>query len=385
MQDHAAALASGIAARGHDVTILTTPLPVGSAALPIEGVRVAYVEGAPPIRFTRAWRRQSIVAARRLHDEQPFDVFHAQGSGGTAFLSERWAERLGAGAVLSLHGTAWDEIRTAWHLLKHAATARDRLLAGPKIAKQVYEHLTLTRPAAQAADYVIATSDEQAKLIPQLCGLAPGRTRVVYNGIDLTRFTPRTESAPNSSTLKLLCVARLVAEKGVQHAIDAVGLLRQGGVDVHLTIVGGGEFEPWLRRQVQELGLEPSVEFRGPVAPEVLPGFYRTADLFINATTRANGYDLTMIQAQACGVPVIASAIGSTPTAVRPGVSGALVRPGSADAVAAAVRRLADSSVRRQIGATARAFVLERFDETRMIEQTLDVLRDAVAQARKRR
>src|SRR3954469_23936501 len=97
MQDHAAALARGIAARGHDVTILTTPLPADQMPKTIDGVRIIYVPGAPPIRFTRAWRRESVAAAKRLHAEKPCDVFHAQGSSGTAFFAAGWPRRLGAG------------------------------------------------------------------------------------------------------------------------------------------------------------------------------------------------------------------------------------------------------------------------------------------------
>ena len=379
MQDHAAALARGIAARGHDVTILTTPLPHDQTPKSIDGVRIIYVSGVPPIRFTRAWRRESIAAAKRLHDEKPIDVFHAQGSSGTAFFAGGWPRRLAAGGVLSLHGTAWDEIRTAWSMLTRGDSPRDRRMALPKIAKQVYEQLALTGPAARAADFVIATSDEQARLIPRLCVLRPGRTRVVYNGIDLRRFTPPAAQPSAGSSLRLLCVARLIAEKGVQHAIDAVARLRGRGVDVCLTIVGGGDFEPALRGQVTRLGLTERVVFRGAVAPECLPDIYRSADIFINATTRANGYDLTMVQAQACGVPVIASNIGSTPTAVRDGISGALVPPGDAAAVAAAVHRFTESGVRQRLGESARAFVLERFDEDRMIDNTIRVLSDAIA------
>jgi glycosyltransferase involved in cell wall biosynthesis len=364
------------------VTILTTPLAAGTTPTVIDGVRVVHVPGVPPIRFTRAWRRESILAARRLHTDQPFDVFHAQGSSGTSFFARAWPRHLGAGSVLSLHGTAWDEIRTAWWLLKRGESWRERRMAIPKIVKQVYEHLALTRPAAQAADYVIATSDEQALLIPQLCGLRPGQTRVVYNGIDLRRFRPASAAASPGGPLRLLCVARLIAEKGVQHAIDAIARLRSERIDVRLTIIGGGDFEPALRAQVNRLGLSDVVVFRGPVAPEALPEFYRGADLFINATTRANGYDLTMIQAQACGVPVIASAIGSTPTAVRPGISGVLVPAGDAIAVAAAVRQLADAAPRRRLGASARAFVLERFDEQRMIDDTIRVLADSISAVR---
>src|SRR5437660_1072733 len=144
MQDHAAALARGIAARGHDVTILTTPLPPAESPKPIDGVRIVHVAGVPPIRFTRAWRRESVQVARRLHAEQPFDAFHAQGSSGTAFLAAGWPRRLGVGSVLSLHGTAWDEIRTAWSLFKRGDSSRDRVIAIPKIAKQVYEQISLT-------------------------------------------------------------------------------------------------------------------------------------------------------------------------------------------------------------------------------------------------
>jgi glycosyltransferase involved in cell wall biosynthesis len=172
-------------------------------------------------------------------------------------------------------------------------------------------------------------------------------------GADLATFhpLPRDRSAIRSG-LHLGYVGRLVVEKGLDDALDALARLP---TDCTLAILGEGPYEPELRRRIDALGLRERVTIQGWAAPDAVAAFMRDLDILL-LLTRTTGavreqFGRVIIEAQACGTPVIGSACGAIPDVVGPG--GWIVPESDPAALADLLRRLMEN--RAEIAACARA------------------------------
>jgi glycosyltransferase involved in cell wall biosynthesis len=182
----------------------------------------------------------------------------------------------------------------------------------------------------------------------------------------------------------VLFVGRLVERKGVSHLVDAVSLLRSG-VDVRLVIVGDGPERARIESRVREQGLDGRVAVRGRVSEAELQAAYAAADAFVLPAVMdrrgdTEGLGVVLLEAMNHRVPVIASAIGGITDIVEDGVSGLLVPPGDATALAAALERLArvpDLSV--SLGDAGYRRLHERFSWEAISRRWVEVYNAAVA------
>jgi colanic acid/amylovoran biosynthesis glycosyltransferase len=247
----------------------------------------------------------------------------------------------------------------------------------------------LDAKVAEAA-FVATVSHDNRRLILKDCGerFAP-KVHVVRAGVDTRLFAPRNGTAPVAERrLTVLCVGTLHEVKGQAHLVDACRLLVAEGVDVGCRLVGSGPDEAALAAQIRRDGLEANVTLVGPrTRPEVAEEL-RRADVLVTPSVptrqgRREGIPVVLMEAMSSGIPVVASAISGIPELVEDGVSGLLAPPGDADALAAALRRLADDpELRGRLGAQGRRTVQEGFDVERSAEQLIERF---AASARERR
>ena len=172
---------------------------------------------------------------------------------------------------------------------------------------------------------------------------------------------PRAPAAP----LRLLFAGSLWEGKGPQVAVRALGRLVRSGVPVHLDVCGDGtpHFVSWLRGIVSEEGVGPHVTFHGFVAPGEIQRFYRSDDVLVFPSQWDEPFAAVPVEAMAAGMAVVATTAGGTPEAVTDGSTGLLVPPGDPDALALAVRRLAENDVLRlRLGAAAARRAGEAFE-----------------------
>src|SRR5205823_5244559 len=158
---------------------------------------------------------------------------------------------------------------------------------------------------------------------------------------------PRAERRSAAAPFTVLFVGRLVERKGVSHLVDAVSLLLPlPGADVRLVIVGDGPERARIEARIREKRLDGRVAVRGRVSDAELQAAYAAADAFVlpavvDRRGDTEGLGVVLLEAMNHRVPVIASAIGGITDIVEDGVSGLLVPPGDATALAAALGRLA--------------------------------------------
>jgi glycosyltransferase involved in cell wall biosynthesis len=206
--------------------------------------------------------------------------------------------------------------------------------------------------AYRSADVVFA-------LAPYLADMArthgAKQVEVIPNGIDLTDLGEIPHQPATSNQQRLLSVGRLAIEKGVEHLIAACRLLT---IDWTLTVAGSGPLESHLRDAARDL---PNIRFLGNIPRTALGALYREHDLFVTATLN-EAFALTLLEALACGLPVIGTDIPALRAVIREGENGLLVPPADPRALAAAIERVAsDDALRQTLAANAHDSVLPEY------------------------
>ena len=191
------------------------------------------------------------------------------------------------------------------------------------------------------ADCVVAVSQHLAQRMIHL-GIDSKRLRIVYNGIDKELFFPgdrlkaRAALGLDQATPAVLFVGNFVPVKGVGVLLDACSLLTQRGLHFHCHLVGAGPLLAKLQNQAERLGLADRVVFHGSRPHQELPNWYRAADV-VALTSLSEGVPNVLLEAAACGVPFVASAVGGVPEIAHWAVS-QLVPPGNSRTLADALR-----------------------------------------------
>lgn len=231
---------------------------------------------------------------------------------------------------------------------------------------------------------VIAISQFIAAHIQAQHGTDARRIRVIPRGVDLRQFDPGAVAASRVSALRhawnlpegrpvVMLPGRLTRWKGQAVLLDAAPLLPP---EVVVLLVGAGGFRDELAARIAASGLGERVRLCGHA--EDMPAALLLADVAVHASTDAEAFGRTVIEAQAMARPVIAADLGAPRETVEEGVTGWRVPPGEPRALAAAINRALalPPAARAAIGAAARARVLERYTTAAMQAATLAVYRE---------
>jgi phosphatidylinositol alpha-1,6-mannosyltransferase len=243
----------------------------------------------------------------------------------------------------------------------------------------------ITRRVLERAALVIANSHHTAALVEHDWQADPARIAILWPGVDTARFAPappdervRAELGWDGR-LVVLTVGRLQKRKGHDRMLEAVDMLRGRYPRLLYAIIGDGQERPALERQVQRANLGNHVQFHGAVDDDRLVPALQQCELFAlpNRTVDGDleGFGMVLIEAQACGRPVLAGASGGTAEAVRAGETGVIVDCTLAEPLADALAVLLDDPAQRtRMGRAARHFAVETFDFDRNAERVAAAL-----------
>jgi glycosyltransferase involved in cell wall biosynthesis len=246
-------------------------------------------------------------------------------------------------------------------------------------ARRVDFHIkgnALSRWKYRQVDCFICASDAIRRMLTA-DGVPESRAVTVHEGIDLGRV----DAAPKADLHAELWlphqapivgnVAALVPHKGQRHLIEAAAIVIKKLPDVRFVIAGEGELRPVLERQIKEHRLEKHVFLAG-FRPDIL-SVHKAFDLFVMSSV-TEGLGTSLLDAMACGTPIVATTAGGMPEVVADGRTGLLVPVRDHEAMAGAiVRLLRDEALRARMGAAGEARVRERFSAERMVQDTLAV------------
>jgi glycosyltransferase involved in cell wall biosynthesis len=210
------------------------------------------------------------------------------------------------------------------------------------------------------------------------------RVRVIHTGLDLaalggggSREDVRRRLGIAADACVVGTVSRVSVEKGHAHLIDAMALLAEVVPKLHLLILGDGPARPDLEAQVTRLGLTNRVTFTGFF--DDLPGALAAMDLLAQPSVKEEGFPTALLEAQAAGLPVVASDIGGVKETIDVKRTGLLVPPGDTAALADVLANLADAPEKREaMGEAAATWIRGTFTLDHMIAQVCDTYDEAI-------
>lgn len=234
-----------------------------------------------------------------------------------------------------------------------------------------------------SVDATVACSTTNAAEVAARYGLQP---EVIYNGIDLERFTPRPPSAALRASIVgdadrplLLAAGRLVRWKGFEYAIEALRHVTAEPAPV-LVIVGDGPYREALAGIAKRAGVRDRVVFLGQRDYALMPSLYAIADIVLGASFVNETFGISLCEAMAAERPVIASDFGGFREIVKPGVTGLLVPPQDPRALATAIDTLLrEPALRAKLGQAGRRDIAARFAWPAVVERVLAAYQAALS------
>ena len=242
----------------------------------------------------------------------------------------------------------------------------------------LYEKIVL-RGSIHRAAAVICSSDYVRDFLRPMAGSAP--LEVISPGVDVDTFRFAPWSARRRNLLFVGSLEWATRYKRLDTLIDALALLRSTGHDTALDVVGDGDMLTWYRDRARSLGVADRVTFHGAVVPEQLPSLYHSARALV-LPTEFDSLPTVILEAMACGTPVIASRVGGIPTLVREPNTGLVVDPGDAHGIAEAVDALQDDVLAKRMALRARRAVERRYTSQLLGERTASILVKATSVSR---
>ncbi|WP_030437342.1 glycosyltransferase [Actinoplanes subtropicus] len=331
---HVAELSAALAGDGHDVRVYTRRdgndlpdiVPLG------DGVDVVHVPAGPP-------------------EALPKDELLPHMGGFAEWLADDWRETWKpdvAHAHFWMSGLATVTAARRFDLpvlqTFHALGSVKRRYQGVADTSPA-QRIGYERALGRAVDRIVVQCQEEIGELVRM-GVPRGRMALVPSGVNTDRFHPGGPAVSRVPGLRrILTVARPVERKGVEDLIRALPRVP----NAELVVVGGAQSDPYVRKLAalaRDCHVDDRLRLAGAVPAHEMPAWYRSADL-LAATPWYEPFGLTVLEAMACGVPVVASAVGGLVDTVVDGVTGELVAPRDPAGLSRTLRKLLHDETRR--------------------------------------
>jgi phosphatidylinositol alpha-1,6-mannosyltransferase len=304
-------------------------------------------------------------------------------------LAQHWCARRAVRRIVKEHqperihcGRCIPEGFVAWLLRKFGGPPYWCYAHGEELvyASESRELGWMARRALHGAERVIANSQTTAAILRDTWQVSESKVVVLHPGVEADKFRPAPRSAAVRERLGwgnrpvMLTVGALSARKGQDTMIRALPAIRRVVPDVLYALAGEGWERPRLEELAQRLGVADAVQFRGTPTDSDLVECYQQCDLFALPNRRegndVEGFGIVLLEAQACGKPVIAGASGGTAETMRVPETGIVVDCTKPERLAeTTIEWLLDPVRREMMGRAAREWVVEHFDWTVLVDK----------------
>ena len=340
-----------LTALGHEVTVFT----LGDADPAGDEPGVVRSPGVPlgDTGYYLGFRYRQEAQARL----RQMDILHCH----HLMMSIELAYRYGQCPIVYTNHTRYDLYTGAYTPLPQAAA--------DAIMRQIWPELT------DMCDVVIAPSASMQRVMETFGVRCP--IEVIENGVDLELFRQpahplaRAELGLPQTGVVFVYVGRLAEEKNVAALLRQFALVWEWSPTASLLLIGDGPQKADLQQQAGQLGIDAAVHFVGAVPYAAIPNYLAAADVFVTASV-SEVHPLTVIEAMAAGLPVVAVAAPGIVETVESGSSGWLTQRPEGGLAVAMVGMLHDDARRQQMGAQAQA-ASQRFDIRRTVQRTLEL------------
>lgn len=276
-------------------------------------------------------------------------------------------------------------LHTPASVTRYAALMRGLPWSGSAHAKDIWTSPQWElREKLQSCDWLVTCTATNRVYLDSLA--PPGRVELLYHGLDLSRFAPRTASleardgSDAAAPVQIVSVGRLVEKKGTDVLLDALALL-PSSLHWRLVHVGGGPLRAAMAERAQRLGISDRTVWRGAMAQDELITIYRDGDLFALASRIASdgdrdGLPNVLMEAQSQGLACIATDVSAIHELIINEVTGLLVAPEAPSALSAGLERLIRSpALRGTLGAGGQTRVAQEFTAQSNLRRLADKFR----------
>ncbi len=374
METQAHLLAEGLLEEGHKVDVITNP---AFKSVPSTKYKIHFTSKGDHTKYTKEYFSQSANILKEIHERDPVDMVISESAAGFGYSLKRKVE-LGIPVILIQHGSLWGEVQTTQ---AKATSFKDYLRLILKIYPYAFKtYFMLDLKHMKKVDQIIAVSQSVKEAVVKEYRVDASKVSVVYNGIEVNKFQVASEEekmnlrnnlgiAPKD--LVLLYVGRVIAEKGLQ---DVVQVLPQLPTSVKFMVVGAGDFLSTLKAKISKQGLEERVSFMGRVGYEEVAKYYKVADVFVFPTHREEGFPMTLIEAQASGLPVIVADKGGAKEAIEEEVTGWSYPAGDLKQLTLTLQQAVNNADLKTMSREAESRAVKLFSQRKMVMDTLAVM-----------
>jgi phosphatidylinositol alpha-mannosyltransferase len=351
--EHVWHLGTELQQRGHDVTVITggVPHPEDRGLRVLRtGKQIPLTINGANLHVTVAWKLGRWL--QQAEQRERFDLVHIH-SPLDPILPLVAAKTMRTPKVGTFH--TFRENNTLWE-------------AFPGVFRDAAEKLDASIAVSHSADGLVK------KYFPNL------HSQIIPNGVNTKHFRPDVEPMPlrqDPSEVVILFVGRMDPRKGAKYLFAALPYLEQALPKYRVVVVGTSWMKKYYDAHIP-LTLRHRVQFTGYASPEDLPRYYRGADIYTSPATGGESFGIVLLEAMACGTPIVASDIDGYRWVVNPGHEGLLVPPRSPRHLAEALISLAkDPARRQQMGQAGRERAMQ-FDWARVTDQVEAVYRQVL-------
>jgi glycosyltransferase involved in cell wall biosynthesis len=330
---HVAELSAALVAAGHDVRVYTRRDGTGPAdeVDTPDGYTVVHVPAGPPTAIPK----DGLLPYMKDFGRFLADSWRPGGWRPEVAHAHFWMSGLAGLTAGSLTGVPVVQTFHALGVVKRRHQGAHDTSPKRRIA---YE-----RALGRGVDRIVAQCQDEVRELLRM-GVPRSRMALIPSGVNAATFRPDGPAAPRTRTPRILSVGRMVERKGFQDVIAALRFVPAAEL-----VIVGGRIDPLftrLSRYAEACGVADRVTFAGAVPREQMPPWYRSADVLVSAPWY-EPFGLTPLEAMACGVPVVGSAVGGLTDTVVDGITGVLVPPRAPRALGDALRALLADRMRR--------------------------------------
>jgi glycosyltransferase involved in cell wall biosynthesis len=358
---------------GHNVHVVARHIQDSEGV--VNGVNVHYRKGKGNA-VTRYWRfaRSASRKIKELNEKIGLDIIHANLPLVPNFaIPNNSAKAL----VCAVHSTWKGEAIVTKRDNPKNLNPNEKMMLRFNFMLRSYEKKLMDR-----ADALIAVSKYTVDELTELYGIDEEKIHVIYNGVDINKFKPRTNKTELQQEFGLeekqkivLFVGRLYHRKGLEILLHSIPSVLQEFNDVKFAISGTGfkEKEKSLRKLAKKLKIEDSVSFLGYVPDEKLPDLYAASDMFVLPAIYEN-FPFAILEAQATALPVISTKVGGIPEFLTDYENGFVIDPGDSTQLTQKVLTLLrDSKLAKEMGERGRKLIEEKLSWRLITSQVIDV------------
>lgn len=375
-------LAAEAVRQGHQVFVLTTAHPKGITEEIRNGYRVIYISGTSHQMSRReapAWWAASARKTAELCEAEGIDVVWAENFSGLAYAAIPPGRRRPVVSIvngLAVRGEVisnFNKISSAGELLYFLTRYA---------AQTLFYYIPRFRALVRDSDLLVGVSNESVAALEAEYPGSGKKAVAILNPVDTERFRPdpelrragRERLGLQDGAVAVLMSGVLHKQKGMHLGLLAFAQLAAKFPQARLLVAGDGPEKARLTALALELGVAARITFCGPIPNGEMPLYYNSADIYLNPTLRMEGLPLVLIEAMACGLPLITSKIGGTGSSIEDGKSGFFTSPGDLPGLAGKLEQLlGDHALRARLGADARLRAVAVFSKDVVVRRYIEV------------